>query len=104
MKIYNKLFYYRNITRKKLLLEDMCKFENSSMIFDFDESAITWDNILHFMINVYSDLNKYSSKFIATTIENDMHIKIFSIGDAILFRNVAFVQMAWKHYRLRENI
>ncbi|XP_061941386.1 pickpocket protein 28-like [Apis cerana] len=41
-----------NITRKKLLLEDMCKFENSSMIFDFDESAITWDNILHFMINV----------------------------------------------------
>lgn len=41
----------------------MCKFENSSMIFDFDESAITWDNILHFMINVYSDLNKNSSKF-----------------------------------------
>lgn len=40
----------------------MCKFENSSMIFDFDESAITWDNILHFMINVYN-LNKDSSKF-----------------------------------------
>lgn len=82
----------------------MCKFENSSMIFDFDESAITWDNILHFMINVYSDLNKNSSKFSNIIIENNMHIKIFSIGDTILFRNVTFVQMAWKHYRMRENI
>ncbi|XP_076240811.1 pickpocket protein 28 [Calliopsis andreniformis] len=38
--------------RKKLLLEDRCNFESNMSAFTLDESAITWNSMLHFMINV----------------------------------------------------
>ncbi|XP_043526705.1 pickpocket protein 28-like [Frieseomelitta varia] len=41
-----------NDTRKKLLLDDMCSIENSSTLNRVNENTITWDNILHFMVNV----------------------------------------------------
>ncbi|CAK9808428.1 Pickpocket protein 28 [Anthophora quadrimaculata] len=41
-----------NDARKKLLLEDRCNFENNSVTLDLDESAITWNSMRHFMINV----------------------------------------------------
>ncbi|XP_076678005.1 pickpocket protein 28 [Andrena cerasifolii] len=37
--------------RKKLMLEDRCSIENLTH-FDLDDSAITWNSMLHFMINV----------------------------------------------------
>ncbi|XP_033190867.1 pickpocket protein 28 [Bombus vancouverensis nearcticus] len=40
-----------NDIRKKLLLEDMCRLESMSPR-SFNESTITWDNVLRFMINV----------------------------------------------------
>ncbi|KZC12404.1 Sodium channel protein Nach, partial [Dufourea novaeangliae] len=38
--------------RKKLLLEDRCNFETNFTAYDLDESEITWNSMLHFMINV----------------------------------------------------
>ncbi|CAL7937690.1 unnamed protein product [Xylocopa violacea] len=38
--------------KKKLLLEDVCNTENNTTTHDVDESAITWESMLHFMINV----------------------------------------------------
>ncbi|XP_076650925.1 pickpocket protein 28 isoform X2 [Halictus rubicundus] len=38
--------------RKKLLLEDRCSTEANFTAYDLDESTITWDNMLHFTINV----------------------------------------------------
>ncbi|XP_076296006.1 pickpocket protein 28 [Lasioglossum baleicum] len=38
--------------RKKLLLEDRCSTEANFTAYDLDETAITWNNMLHFTINV----------------------------------------------------
>ncbi|XP_076161404.1 pickpocket protein 28 isoform X2 [Ptiloglossa arizonensis] len=41
-----------NDARQKLLLEDRCNFETNFTAFNLDESAIKWNSMLHFMINV----------------------------------------------------
>ncbi|XP_029036825.2 pickpocket protein 28-like [Osmia bicornis bicornis] len=40
-----------NDARKKILLDDRCNFDHNTSL-NLDDSAINWNNMLHFMINV----------------------------------------------------
>ncbi|XP_026668491.1 pickpocket protein 28-like [Ceratina calcarata] len=41
-----------NDARKKMLLEDMCNFDNETVNNEPDQAAVKWENMLRFMINV----------------------------------------------------
>lgn len=45
-------YVFRENMREKLLLEDLCNSENTSIAFDLKEKAVEWNAMRHFMINV----------------------------------------------------